>query len=81
VDAQGELTYESKPVAIQNPDAAYTEVFETLIRESGVFPKGARLLGATIRGGTLQLNFSPDGKPIESLGGHIDLSHALPVSR
>jgi len=22
-----------------------------------------------------------DGKPIESLGGHIDLSHALPVSR
>ena len=28
VDAQGELTYESKPVAIQNPDAAYTEVFD-----------------------------------------------------
>jgi germination protein M len=118
VNPQGELTYESKPVAIQNPNAAYTEVFETLIRESGVFPKGARLLGATIRGGTLQLNFSPeltqnfeggsddeaalvnaitstagsfpniervqilvDGKPIESLGGHIDLSHALPVSR
>jgi spore germination protein GerM len=118
VNPQGELTYESKPVAIQNPDAAYTEVFETLIRESGVFPKGARLLGATIRGGTLQLNFSSeltqnfeggsddeaalvnaitstagsfpniervqilvDGKPIESLGGHIDLSHALPVSR
>jgi germination protein M len=118
VNAQGELTYESKPVAIQNPDAAYTEVFETLIRESGVFPKGARLLGATIRDGTLQLNFSPeltqnfeggsddeaalvnaitstagsfpniervqilvDGKPVESLGGHIDLSHALPVSR
>jgi len=118
VNAQGELTYESKPVAIQNPDAAYTEVFETLIRESGVFPKGARLLGATIRDGMLQLNFSPeltqnfeggsddeaalvnaitstagsfpnvervqilvDGKPVESLGGHIDLSHALPVSR
>ena len=33
VNPQGELTYESKPVAIQNPDAAYTEVFETLIRE------------------------------------------------
>jgi len=118
VNPQGELTYESKPVAIQNPDAPYTEVFETLIRESGVFPKGARLLGATVRDGTLQLNFSPeltqnfeggsddeaalvnaitstagsfpniervqilvDGKPIESLGGHIDLSHALPVSR
>ena len=118
VNPQGELTYESKPVAIQNPDAAYTEVFETLIRESGVFPKGARLLGATIRDGMLQLNFSSeltqnfeggsddeaalvnaitstagsfpniervqilvDGKPIESLGGHIDLSHALPVSR
>jgi germination protein M len=118
VNAQGELTYESKPVTIQNPDAAYTEVFERLIRESGVFPKGARLLGATVRDGTLQLNFSPeltqnfeggsddeaalvnaitstagsfpniervqilvDGKPIESLGGHIDLSHALPVSR
>ena len=118
VNPQGELTYESKPVAIQNPDSAYTEVFETLIRESGVFPKGARLLGATIRDGMLQLNFSPeltqnfeggsddeaalvnaitstagsfpnvervqilvDGKPIESLGGHIDLSHALPVSR
>jgi germination protein M len=118
VNAQGELTYESKPVAIQNPNAAYTEVFETLIRESGVFPKGARLLGATIRDGMLQLNFSPeltqnfeggsddeaalvnaitstagsfpniervqilvDGKPVESLGGHIDLSHALPVSR
>jgi germination protein M len=118
VNAQGELTYESKPVAIQNPDAAYTEVFETLIRESGVFPKGARLLGATVRDGTLQLNFSSeltenfaggsddeaalvnaitstagsfpniervqilvDGKPIESLGGHIDLSQAIPVSR
>ena len=118
VNPQGELTYESKPVAIQNPDTAYTEVFETLIRESGVFPKGARLLGATIRDGMLQLNFSPeltenfaggsddeaalvnaitstagsfpnvervqilvDGKPIESLGGHIDLSQAIPVSR
>jgi germination protein M len=118
VNPQGELTYESKPVAIQNPNAAYTEVFETLIRESGVFPKGARLLGATIRDGMLQLNFSPeltqnfeggsddeaalvnaitstagsfpniervqilvDGKPIESLGGHIDLSQAIPVSR
>ena len=118
VNPQGELTYESKPVTIQNPNAAYTEVFETLIRESGVFPKGARLLGATIRDGMLQLNFSPeltqnfeggsddeaalvnaitstagsfpniervqilvDGKPVESLGGHIDLSHALPVSR
>ena len=118
VNAQGELTYESKPVTIQNPDAAYTEVFERLIRESGVFPKGARLLGATIRDGTLQLNFSSeltqnfaggsddeaalvnaitstagsfpnivrvqilvDGKPIESLGGHIDLSQAIPVSR
>jgi germination protein M len=118
VNPQGELIYESKPVAIQNPDAAYTEVFETLIRESGVFPKGARLLGATIRDGTLQLNFSPeltqnfeggsddeaalvnaitstagsfpnivrvqilvDGKPIESLGGHIDLLQAIPVSR
>jgi germination protein M len=118
VNPQGELTYESKPVAIQNPNAAYTEVFETLIRESGVFPKGARLLGATIRDGMLQLNFSSeltqnfeggsddeaalvnaitstagsfpniervqilvDGKPIESLGGHIDLSQAIPVSR
>jgi hypothetical protein len=60
VNAQGELTYESKPVAIQNPDAAYTEVFERLIRESGVFPKGARLLSATVRDGTLQLNFSPE---------------------
>ena len=118
VDAQGELTYESKPVAIQNPDTAYMEVFEKLVRELGVFPEGARLLSATVQNGTLQLNFSPeltqnfaggsddeaalinaitstagsfpniervqilvDGKPIESLGGHIDLSHALPVSR
>jgi germination protein M len=118
VNAQGELTYESKPVAIQNPDAAYTEVFETLIRESGVFPEGVRLLSATVQNGALQLNFSPeltenfaggsddeaalvnaitstagsfpnvervqilvDGKPIESLGGHIDLSQAIHVSR
>jgi hypothetical protein len=44
VDAQGELTYESKPVAIQNPDTAYMEVFEKLVREPGVFPEGARLL-------------------------------------
>ncbi|BCW95005.1 MAG: GerMN domain-containing protein [Fimbriimonadales bacterium] len=118
VNPQGELTYESKPVAIQNPSAAYTEVFETLIRESGVFPKGVRLLGATLQDGKLQLNFSQEltqnfeggsddeaalvnaitstagsfpnvqrveirveGKPIESLGGHIDLSQALPVNR
>jgi germination protein M len=118
VNAQGELTYESKPVAIQNPDTAYTEVFERLIRESGVFPEGVRLLSATVQKGALQLNFSSeltenfaggsddeaalvnaitstagsfpnvervqilvDGKPIESLGGHIDLSQAIPVSR
>jgi len=118
VNPQGELTYESKPVAIQNPDTAYTEVFERLIRESGVFPEGVRLLSATVQNGALQLNFSSeltqnfaggsddeaalvnaitstagsfpnvervqilvDGKPVESLGGHIDLSHALPVSR
>ncbi len=118
VNPQGELTYESKPVAIQNPSAAYMEVFETLIRESGVFPKGVRLLSATLQDGTLQLNFSQEltqnfeggsdeeaalvnavastagsfpnvqrveirveGKPIESLGGHIDLSQALPVNR
>jgi germination protein M len=118
VNAQGELTYESKPVAIQNPDTAYTEVFERLIRESGVFPEGVRLLSATVQKGALQLNFSSeltenfaggsddeaalvnaitstagsfpniervqilvDGKPVESLGGHIDLSQAIPVSR
>ncbi|GIV08427.1 MAG: hypothetical protein KatS3mg019_0518 [Fimbriimonadales bacterium] len=118
VSPQGELTYESKPIAIQNPDTAYKEVFEKLIRESGVFPQGAHLLSATVQGSTLQLNFSAEltnhfeggsddeaalvnavsttagsfpniervqilvqGKPIESLGGHIDLSQALPVTR
>jgi germination protein M len=118
VNPQGELTYESKIVAVQDPHAAYLEVFEKLVREAGVFPKGARLLSATVQNGTLQLNFSPEltqnfeggsdneaalinaitstagsfptvervqilvnNKPIESLGGHIDLSQALPVSR
>lgn len=118
VNPQGELTYESKPVAIQNPETAYKEVFEKLVRESGVFPQGARLLSATVQGDTLQLDFSQElvsnfeggsddeaalvnaisstagsfpniqrvqilvqGKPVESLGGHIDLSQALPVTR
>lgn len=118
VNPQGELTYESKPVAIRNPDAAYKEVFEQLIQQSGVFPPGTRLLSATMHDGSLQLNFSAElvqnfeggsddeaalinaitstagsfpevqrvqivveGKPVESLGGHIDLSQALPVSR
>lgn len=118
VNTQGELTYESKPVAIQNPDTAYTEVFQQLIRDSKVFPQGVRLLRASAENGTLQLDFSQEltqnfeggsdeeaalinaitstagsfpniqrvqilveGKPIESLGGHIDLSQALPVNR
>ena len=118
VNTQGELTYESKPVAIQNPDTAYAEVFQQLIRDSGVFPQGVRLLRATVQNGTLQLDFSREltqnfaggsddeaalinaitstagsfpniqrvqilveGNPIESLGGHIDLSQALPVNR
>ncbi|MCS7299982.1 MAG: GerMN domain-containing protein [Fimbriimonadales bacterium] len=118
VDAKGETTYETRTVAIQNPDAAYQEVFEKLIRESGVFPKGARLLNASAQNGTLTLNFSkelvdnfeggadyeaplinaitstagsfPDiervqilveGKPVETLGGHIETATPLPVSR
>ncbi len=118
VNPQGELTYESRPIAIQNPVSAYKEVFETLMRESGVFPKGTRLLRAAVQGDTLQLDFSEElvnnfeggsddeaalvnaisstagslpniqrvqilvqGKPVESLGGHIDLSQALPVTR
>lgn len=118
VNPQGELTYESRPVAIQNPQNAYREVFEKLIQESRIFPQGVRLLGVRAQNGTLQLNFSKEltdnfsggsddeaalvnaisstagsfpnvervqilveGKPVESLGGHIDLSHALPVTR
>lgn len=118
VNPQGELTYESKPVAIQNPETAYKEVFEKLIQESGIFPQGTRLLSASVHNGTLQLDFSKElssnftggsddeaalvnaisstagsfpnvervqilveGKPVESLGGHIDLSQALPVTR
>jgi spore germination protein GerM len=118
VNPQGELTYESKPVAIQNPETAYKEVFEKLIQESGVFPRGTRLLSASVQNGTLQLDFSKElssnfaggsddeaalvnaisstagsfsnvarvqilveGKPVESLGGHIDLSQSLPVTR
>jgi len=118
VNRQGELTYESKPIAIQNPENPYKEVFEKLIQESGVFPQGTRLVGVSVHHGTLQLNFSREltdkfaggsdeeaalvnaisstagsfpnvervqilveGKPVESLGGHIDLSQALPVTR
>jgi spore germination protein GerM len=118
VNSQGELTYESRPVAIRNPETAYKEVFEKLIQESGVFPQGTRLVGVSVHNGTLQLNFSKEltdnfsggsddeaalvnaisstagsfpnvervqilveGKPVESLGGHIDLSQALPVTR
>ncbi|MFN3690779.1 MAG: GerMN domain-containing protein, partial [Fimbriimonadales bacterium] len=117
VDPEGELAYESRPVAIQRPETAYREVFERLIRESGVFPRGVRLLGATARNGVLTLNFSKamvdnfaggvteetalvnaltytagsfpniervqilvEGKPVESLGGHIEISKALPVT-
>lgn len=118
VNRQGELIYESKPIAIQNPENAYQEVFEKLIQESGVFPQGTRLVGTRMRNGTLTLNFSKEligkfaggsdeeaalvnaisstagsfpnvervqilveGKPVESLGGHIDLTQALPVTR
>ncbi|MCX7992462.1 MAG: GerMN domain-containing protein [Fimbriimonadales bacterium] len=118
VNPQGEITYESKPVKIQDPETAYKEVFEKLVRESGIFPAGTRLLKAQVQNGVLQLDFSADleknftggsddeaalinaitstagsfpnvrqvqvfveGKPIESLGGHIDLSQALPVTR
>lgn len=116
-DAQGEVHYESQRVVVRNPDAAYHEVFTQLIRQAGVFPEGTRLLSATLRDGTLELNFSQelinnfsggvsqetalinaitstaaslpnvqrvrilvDGKPIESIGGHVDVSQALPVS-
>ncbi|MCX7925850.1 MAG: GerMN domain-containing protein [Fimbriimonadales bacterium] len=118
VTPQGELTYESKPLAIQNPETAYKEVFEKLIRESGVFPRGTRLLSATAQNGALTLNFSKElvdnfeggvteetalvnaltytagsfpniervqilveGKPVESIGGHIETAVALPVTR
>lgn len=118
VNPEGELTYESRPVAIQSPQTAYQEVFERLIRESGVFPRGTRLLSATAQNGILTLNFSKalvdnfeggsseetalinaltytagsfpniervrilvDGQPVESIGGHIEILQALPVTR
>ncbi|MEN3001332.1 MAG: GerMN domain-containing protein [Armatimonadota bacterium] len=113
---QGEWRYESKTVTIQNRADAYREAFEQLIQQTPVFPKGARLLSATLRNGTLELNFSADlvqnfeggsdmeaalvnaitrtassfpsvqkvqilveGKPVESIGGHLDISQPLPA--
>lgn len=116
-DPQGEVSYQSKRVPIRDPAVAYREVYEQLIRESGAFPQGTRLLDARLQNGTLQLNFSEElvsnfeggaswetalvnaitstaasfpevqrvqilvqGKPVESIGGHVDISQALPVS-
>jgi len=91
-------------------------VFEQLLRETPVFPKGTRLLNVERRDELLVLNFSAalvqnfeggsdteaalvnaltrtaagfpgvqkvqilvEGKPIETLGGHLDISQPLPV--
>jgi hypothetical protein len=116
VDDKGELRYDSKPFSTAQQPDAYRAVFEQLLRETPVFPKGTRLLNVERRDELLVLNFSAalvqnfeggsdteaalvnaltrtaagfpgvqkvqilvEGKPIETLGGHLDISQPLPV--
>ncbi len=60
VDEQGETRYEPKTVSVASAPNAYNAAFEQLIRETPLFPRGTRLISATLKGDTLVLNFSAE---------------------